>query len=188
VLAGALRFAAERPDNATELLAPLARPLKRFRADGYDGAGALTPRGAVQLVMCALLDGTPRGCEVHEHDPRAALVLRTVAMACALCAGTARMPLSAPTHLGFWIDPGMLVDRSRQAAKDGMALLGIADQILALLRLAPDRRPEALKAARGIGGEWGMAPRSPPGGGGGPPHAHPPRRAARPRPAGLPTG
>ena len=156
VLAGALRFAADRLDNAAELLAPLARPLKRLR-DSYDGSDALTPRGAVQLVMCAFLDGTPCDVNVHENDPRAVLALRTVAMAHAICARTACVQLSAPTHRGFWIDPRVLVERSKEAAKNGVALLGIADQVLALLRLGPDRRPEALMAARGIAGEWGAA-------------------------------
>jgi hypothetical protein len=157
VLAGALRFAADRPGNAAELLAPLSKPLKRFREYGYDGSDALTPRGALQLVMCAFLDGTPCQVNVHENDPRAVLALRTVAMAHAICARTACVQLSAPTHRGFWIDPRVLVERSKEAAKNGVALLGIADQVLALLRLAPDRRPEGLTAARGIGGEWGAA-------------------------------
>jgi hypothetical protein len=69
------------------------------------------------------------------------------------------MQMSGPTHRGFWIDPRVLVERSKEAAKDGVALLGIADQVLALLRLAPDRRPEALTAARGIGAEvWQLNP------------------------------
>ena len=172
VQAVALRFAADRPGNATELLAPLARPLKRFREYGYDGSDALTPRGAVQLVMCAFIDGTPCAANVHENDPRAVIALRTVAMAHAICARTPCLQLSAPTHRCFWIDPRVLVERSKEAAKDGMALLGVADQILALLRLAPDRRPEALTAARGIDGEWGAALRYALGGDAGPGKTH----------------
>jgi Family of unknown function (DUF6493) len=161
VLAGALHFAAERPDNAGELLSPLAKALRRFhengREYGYDGADALTPRGALQLVMCAYLDGMPCECAIPDNDPRAAIALRTVAMAHAICARTACVELSAPTHRGFWIHPGVLVERSKQATKAGMALLGTADQALALLRLGPDRRPEALRRAHAIDGEWGAA-------------------------------
>jgi len=86
------------------------------------------------------------------------MVLRTDAMAKAIRARQRFTQLSAPTHRGFWIDPEILVERSRAAAADGPApSLGIADQCLALLRLAPDRRAEALRVARTLGDEWGAA-------------------------------
>ena len=157
VLAGAVRFAAEQPANAAELLTPLARSLKTYRARDPDGSGARAPRDALRIVMCALLGDTPSGFQVAEGDPRAIMVLRTAAMAEAIRSQTACVQLSAPTHQGFWIDPRVLMVRSKEAARQGLPLLGIADQILALLRLAPDYRPEGLKAARDIDGEWGAA-------------------------------
>jgi Family of unknown function (DUF6493) len=157
VLAGALGFAAERPANAAELLAPLARSLKAYRARDHDGSDAKAPRGALQILMCALLGDTPSGFRVAEGDPRAIMVLRTGAMADAICSRTACVQLSAPTHRGFWIDPRVLVARSKDAVRRGLPLLGIADQILALLRLVPDHRPAALKAAQDLDGEWGAA-------------------------------
>lgn len=157
VLAGAVRFAAERPANAAELLAPLARSLKAYRARDHDGSDAKAPRGALQIVMCALLGDTPSGVLVTEGDPRAIMVLRTAAMAAAICSRTTCAQLSAPTHQGFWIDPRVLVARSKDTARRGLTLLGIADQILALLRLAPDYRSKGLRAARDIDGEWGAA-------------------------------
>jgi hypothetical protein len=51
----------------------------------------------------------------------------------------------------------VLVARSKDAAGQGVLLLGLADQILALLRLAPDHRLEALKSAQGLDGEWSAA-------------------------------
>jgi Family of unknown function (DUF6493) len=155
VLAGAVRFAADRPSNAAELLAPLARSLKRYRKRGHDGSDARAPLGSLRIVMCALLGDKLSGFWAAEGDPRAIMVLRTAAMAHAICARTTCTQLSAPTHQGFWIDPHVLVARSKDMARRGVPLLGIADQILALLRLAPDHRSEVLKAARDIDGEWG---------------------------------
>src|SRR5262249_11135472 len=48
VLAGAVRFAADRPPDASRLLAPLGRSLKRFNMMGY-GEPA-TPRGSLIVV------------------------------------------------------------------------------------------------------------------------------------------
>jgi Family of unknown function (DUF6493) len=157
VLAGAVRFAAERPANAAEVLAPLARSMKHYRVRDHDGSDAKTPRGALQIVMCALLGDTPSGVQVAEGDPRAIMVLRTATMAEAICSRTTCIQLSVPTHQGFWIDARVLVARSKDAAGQGLLLLGVADQILALLRLAPDHRSEALKAAQDLDGEWGAA-------------------------------
>jgi Family of unknown function (DUF6493) len=158
VLAGAVRFAAERPADEARLVAPLAKALGRYRGKGHDASDWATPRGALQIVLTALTGGKPVDVAVIESDPRAAMVLRTTAMRRAISAREQRIELSAPTHPGHWIDPLVLVERSREAAAPGAAqLLGVADQILALLRLAPDQRDAALAAAGGIGGEWGAA-------------------------------
>ncbi|MCE9637961.1 MAG: DUF6493 family protein [Planctomycetes bacterium] len=51
---------------------------------------------------------------------------------------------STPTHRGGWIDPGVLVQRITEPG-DGLRLLDdVHDRVLALLRLAPQRRVEAL--------------------------------------------
>jgi hypothetical protein len=123
-LAGALGFAAERPANASELLAPLARSMKTYRARDHDGSDAKAARGALQILMCALLGDTPSAFRVTEGDPRAIMVLRTAAMADAICSRTACVQLSAPTHRGFWIDPRVLVARSKDAVR--RRLLGSA--------------------------------------------------------------
>jgi len=66
--------------------------------------------------------------------------------------------LSEPTHRGFWIDPVVAVERSLAAQTPGAPrALGVADKILTLLRLAPDRREEALRAAGEVRDEWGVA-------------------------------
>ena len=151
VLAGALRFAATRPDDAARLLGPLGKSLKRPTPARW-----ATPRGALQLVLSAFFDAEPIAFAVHEQDPRAVIVERAQAMARAIRGRVAATQFSAPTHRGAWIDPLVLVERAALASP-GAPPLGLSDQILALLRLAPDHRAEALKVARNIAGEWGAA-------------------------------
>jgi hypothetical protein len=84
--------------------------------------------------------GTAR---VNEHSAELLfLSRRMLAVARRAAAGQAQPLLSAPTHRGGWIDPIVLVERieqSRRAARSG----DVHDQVLAILRLAPDRRAEA---------------------------------------------
>jgi hypothetical protein len=156
VLAGALRFAADRPSNARQLLAPLAKSLKRFRIASQGELA--TPRGSIFVVLSALLDDEPAQIAVGDDNPCAVILLRSMAMAAAIRGRQQIMQLSVPTHAGHWIDPLILVERSlARPANDTPVLLGLADQILALLRLAPDRRASALKAATIIEDEWGAA-------------------------------
>lgn len=148
----------DRPVDDTVLLSPLVKALKRYKPQHAGGGCWPTPRGALQIVLQAFTASSPIQLDVSETDPRAAMVLRTDAMAEAIRERQRFTQLSAPTHRGFWIDPEILVDRSRAVAADGsVPPLGIADQCLALLRLAPDRRAEALRVARTLGGEWSAA-------------------------------
>ncbi|MEM9348165.1 MAG: DUF6493 family protein [Planctomycetota bacterium] len=57
-----------------------------------------------------------------------------------------RQLLSIPTHAGGWIDPRIFVQRLIETQGKGLSI-GRCDLILALLRLAPDGRDEALDAA-----------------------------------------
>ena len=77
-------------------------------------------------------------------------------MARAIRARAAATQFSAPTHRGR-LDRPAGSGRARGAGVARRASLGLSDQILALLRLAPDHRAEALEAARNIAGEWGAA-------------------------------
>jgi hypothetical protein len=117
-----------------------------------------TPRGSLIVVLSALFEQETPQITIAEDDPRAVLVLRSQAMAAAVKDRRSCVQLSAPTHAGHWIDPIALVERSLALSKIGAsAALGLADEVLALLRLAPDGRACALKTARGLAGEWGAA-------------------------------
>jgi hypothetical protein len=128
VLAGAVRFAADRPDNDKEL--------------------------ALQIVLGAILATPNKPLYADDEDPRAVMVLRTDAMAAAVHEHRRCNQFSTPTHAGCWIDPCVLVERTRDSSSQE---LGLADQCLALLRMAPDRRDQALAAAKGLEGEWASA-------------------------------
>jgi hypothetical protein len=77
----------------------------------------------------------------------------------------ARPLLSAPTHLGGWIDPVTLAERwlAWQSAGETPDL---HEQVLALLRLAPEGRSQALKAVETLEGQAGDAVRFALGGAG----------------------
>ncbi len=69
-----------------------------------------------------------------------------------------RTPLelvALPTHSDGWIDPLVLVKRLKKI-KNEKHMLNY-DQVLALLRLAPENRGKALKAAKDIPGEFAQA-------------------------------
>src|SRR5205823_4661459 len=68
--------------------------------------------------------------------------------------GQAGPLLSTPTHRAGWIDPRVLASRT---LKLGERSTDIFDQVLALLRLAPEHRSEALKTVATVAGEWGDA-------------------------------
>ncbi len=93
----------------------------------------------------------------QKRRERSAIVLdflsqRARAVAERAARGEARQLLAAPTHRGAWVDPLALVERSR-ALTDPNAL----DAIQAMLRLAPDNRPAALRKSAKVPGEFGDA-------------------------------
>ena len=63
--------------------------------------------------------------------------------------------LATPTHFGSWLDPVVLAKRLKKV-KDPKTLLA-EDQVLALLRMAPENRAKALKSASGCKGEFASA-------------------------------
>ncbi|HEY8214475.1 MAG TPA: DUF6493 family protein [Methylocystis sp.] len=157
VLAAALRFSANRPANAERLLSPLGKALARRRSSRSNRPEWGTPLGALRIVLTACLGEETHGF-VHTQDPSRAMWLRAHAAAEFIRKGESATQLSEPTHRGFWIDPVVAVERSLAAQAPGApSALGVADKILTLMRLAPDRLEEARRAAGEIGDEWGVA-------------------------------
>ena len=94
--------------------------------------------------------------QYHLPTARTFFSLRVLTLAERAALGNAGPLFAAPTHDGGWIDARELVRRSllRESMEQETDTL---DQIQALLRMAPDHRASALKAARKIGGEFGEA-------------------------------
>lgn len=169
VLDGVGRLCGERPDDFEARTEPLAKKLtillKKFDGD-YGSPAWSSPLGTVALLGAAWLDGRKpatlcgKAINYRFHIEQAGAAGIFLERAAALAAFTAARqpvsPLSIPTHRNGWIAPRALVSRMRawQAAKHDIAT---ADLILALLRLAPDGRAEALAAARDLTGETGGA-------------------------------
>jgi tetratricopeptide (TPR) repeat protein len=134
-------------------LTPLVTRLERFnkteRQYGFD-AGVFVALPILLNYLCGL-SFSPK-CPLW--DPQIIFVVRTTEIIKRLKSNERKPLLSAATHAGRWIDPVVLVERSKTPGLPGV---GLADQVLALLRLAPDNRKQALKQARSIPGEWGVA-------------------------------
>jgi hypothetical protein len=81
------------------------------------------------------------------------LSCRLLALAQRVSRGVAFPLLSTPTHAGGFIDPRVLVARAQANGPD----TDVYDRILALLRIAPEHRAEALSQAGGVPGELGSA-------------------------------
>ena len=70
--------------------------------------------------------------------------------------GRAAPLLATPTHAGGWIDPRVFVERYQTWCRLPFAM-PTEDLVMALLRLAPDHRGEALAAAKDLRDEPGAA-------------------------------
>ena len=160
------RLCDQRPDDFARRTAPLRkRATKKFPALGISRASALMPEAAVADLIGAWIDGrvapraTPAALEDASAPAHRALVLwmlRFDALIERVARGVARPLLSAPSHRGGWIAPELLVARWR-IWEDARERPPLADQILALQRLAPEGRTPALDAARALTGESGAA-------------------------------
>ena len=154
VLSAAARFAGNRPENADQLLAPLKPAVKRFSEQRHWALEYVTPRFSLQDVFTAYLGEEPEERKVDVNNPGAVMVLRARDIVASVLSGRSAVMLSEPTHAGCWIDPREVVARS---AQDELVPLGLADQCVALMRLSPEHRSEALAAAETLPGEWGAA-------------------------------
>lgn len=169
----------ERPDDPNELerfvdgvarLCDQAVPDARRaallrRVDGefarWSRGGTLTDAKTAVAVVTHhwLRRAAPDFSFSEARGPRAALGRRLSPLCHRVARGRARGLLSAPTHLGGFIDPVILVVRL-EAAPD----VEDYDVAQAVLRIAPDRRPEALARIDGLQGEGASVVRAALGG------------------------
>jgi hypothetical protein len=173
VLDGVSRLCGQRPEDFGRRTGPLAKRaralLKRCWGGAFIGSGPLPDLCGLALAwITGQIPQSPADQAVHEKTRTVLHFLsqRVRDIAERAGRGEARLLLAAPTHQGGWIDPLVLVDRIR-SLPDPAARPDRLDEIQALLRLAPDNRPAALRKAGKLPGEFGDALRYALGGKGG---------------------
>lgn len=162
ILDGISRLRDRRPGDFPKLTGPLRKRALKKRDDRNGRWPRHSPlERALAMTILSWLDGdgrfteTPEGL-AHGQNQYAFLFRRLVVLATPIPGGHALPLLSAPTHLGGWIAPAALVDRWLTWQKAGLEP-DEHEQVLALLRLAPEERAAGLGAAAAIRGEAGAA-------------------------------
>lgn len=168
---GLARMVGSKPANIDQLTAPLLKRVRKLISKGctpfcgVDPANDLmglfyafctsevlepSKKGAHQF--CIEFEGQEIGAfSVNSRKPVGFLSSRCLAVARRIKTACACQLLSSPTHAGGWIDPEALVRRVNSWSG---APPDVYDLILAMLRLAPDNRADALKSLTDKSAEW----------------------------------
>jgi len=162
VVDGLSRLGTEHPADFERRVGPLRkRTLKR--RDDKQGSYPRHPKldRALAMLLLTWMDGKDGFTEdaislAGGQNHFAFLFRRLKALGNSLSQQQSLPLLSAPTHGGGWIDPVVLVTRWQEWQKAGVEP-NFHEQVLALLRLAPENRKTALREARSITGEGGEA-------------------------------
>jgi hypothetical protein len=173
---GLSRLCDQRPDDFHQRVGPLLkRVTQRLKKDAAPFMG-IGPGDDLCGLVYAWVTGTViRGVKKREHGhdflyfevageqrrwfaknlekALGFLSRRSLALAERLAAGTAALLLSAPTHTGGWIDPRELARRVDELTHDP----DVTDVCLAMLRLAPDGRADAVSRLKRSSSEWRQA-------------------------------
>lgn len=161
VINGLIRFCDQRPNDFKQRTGPLRkRALKKREKAGVASWRPAVERGLAMFLL-TWMDGTDGFTETpetlgHGCNQYAFLFHRLKAVGRHVQSQKAMPLLSAPTHKGGWIEPRVLVERWLVWQASGVEV-GSHEQVLALLRLAPEGRDHALIAARELTGESGQA-------------------------------
>lgn len=177
VLDGISRLCDQRPDDFDKRIGPLRKRVHQHLKSGYPVPfGGYDPLGDLLGVLALWLTGECGNTKITRKETGGATLIftyageshryilpnkaitehafsaRAVALAKRVVKGQAQPLLSAPTHAGGWIDPIGLAQRVR--ILDGAVTAPELEQVLALLRLAPERRAAALPLLAGLKGEF----------------------------------
>ncbi|MEZ4224245.1 MAG: DUF6493 family protein [Polyangiaceae bacterium] len=157
VLDAIARFGAERPQDFDERVSPLVKRAKKQAERYWDSplihglaclalAWTAPPGQALKaFVHHADLDAAR---QTEELDFGAVWLERCERIARALDEAPGRELLSTPTHEGGFVEPKVLVERLRQQPEPSTF-----DFVIALLRLAPEGRKDALSLAKALKGK-----------------------------------
>lgn len=162
VLDGLSRLGTERPVDFERRGGPLRKRALKKRED-KQGSYPRHPKldRALAMLLLTWIDGQDGFSEdaislASGQNHFAFLFRRLQALGGSLSRQPSLPLLSAPTHGGGWIDPVVLVARWQACQQAGVEP-NLHEQVLALLRVAPENRKTALREARSITGESGEA-------------------------------
>lgn len=144
VLDGLARLGADRGEAFEERAGPLQKRARKL-AERDDRP---VPWELARLAVTWIAGAPPEPPDTYPEEAFAFLAARLESIGRRVLEGRRQGLLSAPTHRGGFIAPRALVARVA-AAKEVDPL----DAVVALLRLAPEGRPEALRAAGRLRGE-----------------------------------
>lgn len=155
VLDGVCRLCDQRPPDFEKRTGPLLQ-----RARKRLGSAATLDRGLAMFLM-TWIDGSDAFTEAPEAlgcgwNQYAFLFCRLRLIGRHVLTRRTMPLLSAPTHAGGWIEPRVLVERWLMWQKSGIEM-DSHEQVLALLRMAPEGRDEAIRAAKAVEGDAGEA-------------------------------
>lgn len=158
LLDGLSRLCAGLPDD----FARRAGPLRKRAFKLASGHTSSVTYGVARLLL-HWIDGEPPErsdlAQLGDGQNQFSFLFRRLEMLSDQVARRVARPLlSAPTHFGGWIEPAALVERWRLWQEAG-ATPDLHEQVLGLLRLAPEGRKPASKAAKVLKGEAGDAVR-----------------------------
>jgi hypothetical protein len=150
---GVARLGLHRPPHFTDLTGQLAKHLASTNLAFLDDDVV----GVMRQFLRIWLSGAvmPRIPEPGRFLGRF-LLERVGHISHRLASGIAQGLLSCPTHRGGWIDPEVLVERALRLQTAGGSSDRL-DWVLAIFRLAPDRRHRALVNAKALNDETGAA-------------------------------
>ncbi len=159
------RLCDQRPNDFLARTGPLRKRALQKRGDEGPSSwlGDKPLERMLAMFIQTWIDGADRFNEIAEALGRIGneqgFIFRCFTIIGRRVASGRTMPLlSAPTHLGGWIEPRVLVERWLVWQKAGLDP-DPHEQILALLRIAPEARDKALSAAKKLSGESGDAVR-----------------------------
>lgn len=170
LLDGLARLGHDRGGNFSRLAAPLRQRLEQGRGTSSYGLGMYW--SGLPLAMADLLFTWLTGQRYHSPNsewytpnPTSEFSIMRLREIREIVVGRkSRQLLATPTHLGGWLDPRVFVDRLEKHRQPVYR----ADLMQAILRLAPEGRPEALRAAERVKGDEGRLCRFALGGNDGP--------------------
>ncbi len=170
---GLVRFCGNKPDDLGQRIAPLLKRVRQLLKKGCSPFCGVDPANDVMGLVYAFCMGIAiepvlngdtyeyvfegdslREYGINAKKPIEFLSAHCLAVARRIAAENPCQLLSTPTHLGGWINP---CDLAQRVNKSSFLEPDLHDVVLALLRLAPDQRPAALKLIVEMPGEWVQA-------------------------------